>query len=163
QVREGEIPCRYPRSPANPRRQTCSSTSSAWCECTTRSNRTWATRSNSSALAQVGTAVRQRTPRSPRATSWPSLRPSATIEPPMDTNKPANGIAGPLFMGKDTHALSDPAQRAALEVLAGNGVKTMIQRDNGVTPTPVVSHAILGYNRGRKDGLADGIVITPSH
>src|SRR5262249_28973149 len=75
----------------------------------------------------------------------------------------ANGIAGPLFMGKDTHALSDPAQRTALEVLAGNGVKTMIQRDNGVTPTPVVSHALLGYNRGRKDALADGIVITPSH
>jgi phosphoglucomutase len=75
----------------------------------------------------------------------------------------AKGITGPLFMGKDTHALSDPAQRTALEVLAGNGVATMIQRDNGVTPTPVVSHAILGYNRGRKIGLADGIVITPSH
>jgi phosphoglucomutase len=75
----------------------------------------------------------------------------------------AHGVTGPLFMGKDTHALSDPAQRTALEVLAGNGVATMIQRDNGVTPTPVVSHAILGYNRGRRDGLADGIVITPSH
>src|SRR5262249_43160064 len=75
----------------------------------------------------------------------------------------AKGITGPLFMGKDTHALSDPAQRTALEVLAANGVATMIQRDNGFTPTPVVSHAILGYNRGRKDALADGIVITPSH
>jgi phosphoglucomutase len=75
----------------------------------------------------------------------------------------AQGITGPLFMGKDTHALSDPAQRTALEVLAGNGVATMIQRDNGITPTPVVSHAILGYNRGRRDGMADGIVITPSH
>jgi phosphoglucomutase len=75
----------------------------------------------------------------------------------------SKGITGPLFMGKDTHALSDPAQRTALEVLAGNTVATMIQRDNGITPTPVVSHAILGYNRGRKDGLADGIVITPSH
>jgi phosphoglucomutase len=75
----------------------------------------------------------------------------------------AQGITGPLFMGKDTHALSDPAQRTALEVLAGNGVATMIQRDNGITPTPVVSHAILGYNRGRNDGMADGIVITPSH
>jgi len=72
-------------------------------------------------------------------------------------------ITGPLFMGKDTHALSDPAQRTALEVLAGNGVNTLIQRDNGFTPTPVVSHAILGYNRGRRNGLADGIVITPSH
>ncbi len=75
----------------------------------------------------------------------------------------AEGITGPLFMGKDTHALSDPAQRTALEVLAGNGVVTMIERDNGFTPTPVVSHAIIAYNRGRKAGLADGIVITPSH
>jgi phosphoglucomutase len=75
----------------------------------------------------------------------------------------AKGITGPLFLGKDTHALSDPAQRTALEVLAANGVATMFQSNNGFTPTPVVSHAILGYNRGRKDGLADGIVITPSH
>jgi phosphoglucomutase len=81
----------------------------------------------------------------------------------MCDHRTAKGITGPLFMGKDTHALSDPAQRTALEVLAGNGVATMIQRDNGVTPTPVISHAILGYNRGRQDGLADGIVITPSH
>ena len=66
-------------------------------------------------------------------------------------------------MGKDTHALSAPAQRTALEVLAANGVETIIQRDDGVTPTPVISRAILVYNRGRKDHLADGIVITPSH
>ena len=72
------------------------------------------------------------------------------------------GIDGPLYMGKDTHALSAPAQRTALEILAGNGVETIIQRDDGVTPTPVISRAILVYNRGRKD-LADGIVITPSH
>jgi phosphoglucomutase len=70
---------------------------------------------------------------------------------------------GPLYMGKDTHALSSPAQRTALEVLAGNGVQTVIQRDDGVTPIPVISHAILIYNRGRKEHLADGIVITPSH
>jgi phosphoglucomutase len=70
---------------------------------------------------------------------------------------------GPLFMGKDTHALSGPAQRTALEVLAANGVETMIQQDDGFTPTPVVSHAILTYNRGRVKGLADGIVVTPSH
>jgi phosphoglucomutase len=70
---------------------------------------------------------------------------------------------GPLYMGKDTHALSPPAQRTALEVLAANNVETLIQRDNGVTPTPVISHAILVYNRGRKKHLADGIVITPSH
>jgi len=73
------------------------------------------------------------------------------------------GIDGPLYMGKDTHALSEPAQRTALEVLAANGVETIIQRDGGVTPTPVISRAILVYNRGRKAHLADGIVITPSH
>src|SRR2546430_10044281 len=72
-------------------------------------------------------------------------------------------INGPLYMGKDTHALSDPAQRTALEVLAANGVETIIQRDGGVTPTPVISRAILVYNRGRKAHLADGILITPSH
>jgi phosphoglucomutase len=73
------------------------------------------------------------------------------------------GIDGPLYMGKDTHAVSEPAQRTALEVLAANGVETVIQRDGGVTPTPVVSWLILVYNRGRRDHLADGIVITPSH
>src|SRR5207253_910110 len=66
-------------------------------------------------------------------------------------------------MGKDTHAVSEPAQRTALEVLAANAVETVIQRDDGVTPTPVISRAILTYNRGRKDHLAYGIVITPSH
>ena len=73
------------------------------------------------------------------------------------------GIDGPLYMGKDTHALSAPAQRTALEVLAANGVETIIQERDGVTPTPVISRAILVYNRGRKEHLADGIVITPSH
>jgi phosphoglucomutase len=73
------------------------------------------------------------------------------------------GIDGPLYMGKDTHAVSDPAQRTALEVLAANKVETIIQRDNGVTPTPVISRTILVYNRGRKEHVADGIVITPSH
>jgi phosphoglucomutase len=72
-------------------------------------------------------------------------------------------IDGPLYMGKDTHALSHPAQRTALEVLAANGVETIIQKDDGVTPTPVISRAILVHNRGRRDGLADGIVVTPSH
>jgi len=75
----------------------------------------------------------------------------------------SNGISGPLFMGKDTHAVSGPAERTALEVLAANGIETMIQPDDGFTPTPVISHAILCYNRGRKEGLADGIVVTPSH
>ncbi len=75
----------------------------------------------------------------------------------------AQGVDGPLYMGKDTHALSEPAQRTALEVLAANGVETVIQRDAGVTPTPVISWAILTNNRGLKAHLADGIVITPSH
>ena len=73
------------------------------------------------------------------------------------------GIDGPLIMGKDTHALSGPAQHSALEVLAGNGVETCIQRGDGFTPTPAVSRAILVHNRGRASGFADGIVITPSH
>src|SRR5271163_3761243 len=72
-------------------------------------------------------------------------------------------IDGPLYMGRDTHGLSAPAQRTALEVLAANDVETFIQCDDGVTPTPVISHAILVYNRGRKEHFADGIVITPSH
>jgi phosphoglucomutase len=75
----------------------------------------------------------------------------------------AQGIDGPLFMGKDTHAVSESAQRTALDVLAANGVETVIQADHGVTPTPVISRAILVYNRGRTDHLGDGIVITPSH
>ncbi len=69
----------------------------------------------------------------------------------------------PLYMGKDTHAVSDPAQQTALGVLAANGVDTIIQRNNGVTPTPVISRAVLAYNRGRQAHFADGIVITPSH
>jgi phosphoglucomutase len=73
------------------------------------------------------------------------------------------GTTGPVFMGKDTHAVSEPAQQTALEVLAANGVDTVIQERGGFTPTPVISRAILVYNRGRKQGLADGIVITPSH
>ncbi|HTB84358.1 MAG TPA: phosphoglucomutase (alpha-D-glucose-1,6-bisphosphate-dependent) [Candidatus Sulfotelmatobacter sp.] len=72
-------------------------------------------------------------------------------------------FTGPLFIGKDPHAASAPAQRTALEVLAANGVETFLQANDGFTPTPSISHAILTYNRGRKDGLADGIVITPSH
>src|ERR1700689_3254779 len=73
------------------------------------------------------------------------------------------GADGPLYMGKDTHAISGPAQRTALEVLAANDVETIIQQGDGVTPTPVISRAILVYNRGRKEHFADGIVVTPSH
>jgi phosphoglucomutase len=75
----------------------------------------------------------------------------------------SQGITGPLYLGMDTHAVSPAAQRTALEVLAAHGVEVFVQRDDGFTPTPVVSHAILTYNRGRKSGLADGIVVTPSH
>ena len=73
------------------------------------------------------------------------------------------GVDGPLYMGKDTHALSGPSQIVALEVLAGNGVDTIVQRDDGFTPTPVISRAILVWNRNRHERLADGIVVTPSH
>jgi phosphoglucomutase len=75
----------------------------------------------------------------------------------------ANGIDGPLFLGIDTHALSEPASATALEVLAANGVEVMIAEGTDYTPTPAISHAILTYNRGRQSGHADGIVVTPSH
>jgi phosphoglucomutase len=73
------------------------------------------------------------------------------------------GITGPLFLGRDTHALSEPAERTTLEVLAANGVSVVVSREDAPVPTPVVSHAILVHNRGRSSGLADGIVVTPSH
>ena len=73
------------------------------------------------------------------------------------------GIDGPLYLGIDTHALSEPANASALEVLAANDVDVMIAENDEYTPTPAVSHAILTYNRGRATGLADGILITPSH
>ncbi|HKZ17991.1 MAG TPA: phosphoglucomutase (alpha-D-glucose-1,6-bisphosphate-dependent) [Geobacteraceae bacterium] len=73
------------------------------------------------------------------------------------------GINGPLFMGMDTHALSEPALKSALEVFAANGAEVMFQKGLRYTPTPAVSHAILTYNRGRREGLADGVVVTPSH
>ena len=72
-------------------------------------------------------------------------------------------ITGPLFMGKDTHAVSGPAQRTAIEVLAANRIETVIQQDDGFTPTPSISRAILNHNRNKKNTLADGIVVTPSH
>jgi phosphoglucomutase len=75
----------------------------------------------------------------------------------------ANGFTGPVFMGKDTHAVSEVAQKTALEVLGANGVEVVIQPGNGFTPTPAISRAILVFNKGRKSGLGDGIVITPSH
>ena len=111
---------------------------------------------NGSASAPAVTAARRFAARSTRRTSWRSLRRSATT---------AAARASPArsSSGKDTHALSEPAFATALEVLAANDVDVMIDRDDGYTPTPAVSHAILTYNRGRTSGLADGIVITPSH
>ncbi|MFV1871902.1 MAG: phosphoglucomutase (alpha-D-glucose-1,6-bisphosphate-dependent) [Oleiphilus sp.] len=73
------------------------------------------------------------------------------------------GVTGPLFLGKDTHALSEPAIITSLEVFAANGVEVRIQSEGGFTPTPVISHAIISYNQGRSSGFADGVVITPSH
>ena len=93
---------------------------------------------------------------SPKRIFWRSLKPFAIIAA-------AHGIDGPLYLGKDTHALSSPAQRTALEVLAANGVETIIHRNDGVTPTPVISWLILTYNRDRQKNFADGIVVTPSH
>ncbi|HXF76596.1 MAG TPA: phosphoglucomutase, alpha-D-glucose phosphate-specific, partial [Methylomirabilota bacterium] len=77
-------------------------------------------------------------------------------------HRASKNISGPLFLGKDTHAVSAPAERTALEVLAANDVEAIIQKDDGYTPTPSISRAILVYNRGRKQRLADGIVVTPS-
>ena len=74
-----------------------------------------------------------------------------------------HGIDGPLYLGIDTHALSQPAFESALEVFAANGVETQISKNGEFTPTPAISHAILTYNRGRTLGLADGVVVTPSH
>ena len=78
-------------------------------------------------------------------------------------HRKAKKTTGPLFMGMDTHGLSEAALASALEVFAANEVTVMIQKGFGYTPTPVISHAILSYNRGKKQGLADGVVITPSH
>ena len=87
----------------------------------------------------------------------------AAITQAICEHRRAQRIDGPLYLGKDTHALSAPAERTALEVLAANGVETVLQRGGGPTPTPVISRAILSYNRGRREHLADGIVVTPSH
>ena len=90
--------------------------------------------------------------------AYPGDQPGAVRSPPQTA-----GLTGPLFVGIDTHALAEPALASALEVFAANGVEVMIDDHDGYTPTPVISHAILTYNKGRKDGLADGVVITPSH
>ncbi len=115
--------------------------------------------SNPTQLVAFGTSGHRGTPFEGNFTEAHIL---ATTQAICDYRR-ANHIGGPLFMGKDSHAVSEAAQRTALEVLAANGIETFVQRDSGVAPTPVISRAILAYNRGRTDGLADGIVITPSH
>ncbi len=100
-------------------------------------------------------AARSTTPSTRRTSSRLPRRSASTAK--------QQRIDGPLYIGFDTHALSEPAFKSALEVLAGNAIDVMVDAENGYTPTPVISHAILSYNRGRQRGLADGIVITPSH
>ncbi len=130
-------------------------------------------------VAALETAYYDKTPDLANPTQWVSFGTSGHRGSPLDGTfteahlvaiaqatclyRASQGITGPLFIGKDTHAISTPAQRTALEVLAANGVETFIQHDDGYTPTPSISHAILGYNRGRTEGLADGLIITPSH
>ncbi len=87
----------------------------------------------------------------------------AAISQALSEYRRENGITGPMFIGKDTHALSEPAHVTAIEVLVANGVHVVIQENNGFTPTPVISHAIVSYNKQSNEDLADGIVITPSH
>jgi Phosphoglucomutase len=101
--------------------------------------------------------------RAPRSITRSTRRTSSQSRRRFVFYRKQQSIDGPLYIGIDTHALSEPAFASALEVLAANGVDVMVDADNGYTPTPVISHAILTYNRGRKRGLADGIVITPSH
>jgi phosphoglucomutase len=115
--------------------------------------------SNPAQLVSFGTSGHRGTPTNATFTEQHIL----AITQAICEYRKAQGTSGPVFMGKDTHAASGPAQQTALEVLAANGVDVVIQRGDGFTPTPSISHAILTHNRGRKDGLADGIVITPSH
>ena len=123
---------------------------------TTPAPRTWTTPTSWSASARAGTAGR------PAKGTFTEAHILAITQAICDFRR-ARGIDGPLYMGKDTHALSGPAQRTAVEVLAANGVARRIQRDDGFTPTPVISRAILAHNRAGTDHLADGIVVTPSH
>jgi phosphoglucomutase len=114
---------------------------------------------NPNQLVSFGTSGHRGTASNGTFTEWHIL----AITQAICEYRRARNITGPVFLGKDTHALSRVAQQTALEVLAAAGVPTRIQREDGFTPTPVVSRAILEYNRGRTDGLADGIIVTPSH
>lgn len=115
--------------------------------------------SNPNQLVSFGTSGHRGSPFTATFTEWHIL----AITQAICEYRLRQKIDGPLYMGKDTHAISGPAQRTALEVLAANGVETFIQSGDGVTPTPVISHAILVHNRNRKEHFSDGIVITPSH
>ena len=114
------------------------------------------TRPSASRSGPPDTAARRSTAPSTRRTSRPRPRRSAATAR-------GQGTDGPLFIGRDTHALSEPAFETALRGLVAHGVDVRIDADDGYTPTPVISHAILVHNRGRRDRLADGIVVTPSH
>jgi phosphoglucomutase len=110
-------------------------------------------------LVSFGTSGHRGTPSNNTFTEWHIL----AITQAICEYRKSEGTTGPLFLGKDTHALSGVAQRTALEVLGANGVEVRIQERDGFTPTPAISRAILVQNRDRTEGLADGIVITPSH
>jgi phosphoglucomutase len=115
--------------------------------------------SNPRERVSFGTSGHRGTPMDGTFTRWHIL----AITQAIVEYRKSKGIDGPVYMGKDTHALSGPAQMAALEVLAANGIETLISQNDTATPTPVVSWAILSYNKGRQAGLSDGIIITPSH
>ena len=110
-------------------------------------------------LVSFGTSGHRGTPGDGTFTQWHIL----AITQAIVEYRKTNGIDGPIYMGKDTHALSGPAQQVALEVLAGNEIETIISENDLATPTPVVSWLILTHNKGKATGLADGIIITPSH
>ena len=135
-----------------------SSTSPTWSRRTTPGSRTPARSRNGSPSAPRGTAGAASTPPSTRRTSWRPRRRSATTA--------AAGVRRPAFIGRDTHGLSEPAWATALEVLVANEVTVLVDDRDRYTPTPAVSHAILRANQGKAagaSGLADGIVVTPSH
>ena len=144
------------RSPASRRRPRCWSTCRSWSRPTTR---TCPIPSVPAQRVAFGTSGHRGSSFERSFNEWHVLAISQAI---CDYRK-RQGIDGPLFLGIDTHALSVPACASALEVLAANGVEVMLAEHDEYTPTPAVSHAILTYNRGRTAGLADGIVITPSH
>ena len=127
-----------------------------WSRLITRTGPIRAIRASASPSAPAGTGARRSTTRSPRPTSWRSPGRSATTAAP-------TGSTARSSSARTRTPCPTPAQRTALEVLAAEGVETILQRDDGVTPTPVISHAILVYNRGRTEHKGDGIVITPSH